>query len=157
MTDPFAQLRRPEVPVDPDPGFAAHLRARLARELVQTPTGGPAMTQLIPYLSVRDARAAIDWYADAFGARLVGDPYVMADDRIGHAALEIGDAMLFLADEHPELGLAGPQEGSVSVSLHLSVPDVDAVVTRAAGLGATVERPPTDAPYGRTGVVVDPY
>jgi uncharacterized glyoxalase superfamily protein PhnB len=157
MTDPFSQLRRPVERIDPDPRFAAELRARLARALVQTPTGGPAMTQLIPYLSVRDARAAIDWYTDAFGARLVGDPYVMDDDRIGHAALEIGDAMLFLADEHPELGLTGPREGAVSVSLHLSVADVDGAVERARGLGATVERPPTDAPYGRTGVVVDPY
>jgi uncharacterized glyoxalase superfamily protein PhnB len=157
MTDPFSQLRRPAERIDPDPRFAAELRARLARALVQTPTGGPAMTQLIPYLSVRDARAAIDWYTDAFGARLVGDPYVMDDDRIGHAALEIGDAMLFLADEHPELGLTGPREGAVSVSLHLSVADVDGAVERARGLGATVERPPTDAPYGRTGVVVDPY
>ena len=157
MTDPFSQLRRPAGPVDPDPRFAAELRARLARALVQTPTGGPAVTQLIPYLSVRDARAAIDWYTDAFGARLVGDPYVMPDDRIGHAALELGDAMLFLADEHPELGLTGPQAGAVSVSLHLAVPDVDAAVERAAGFGATVERPPADAPYGRTGVVLDPY
>jgi len=157
MTDPFSQLRRPTDRIDPDPRFAAELRARLARALVQTPTRGPAMTQLIPYLSVRDARAAIDWYTDAFGARLVEDPYVMDDDRIGHAALEIGDAMLFLADEHPELGLTGPREGAVSVSLHLSVGDVDGAVERARGLGATVERPPADAPYGRTGVVVDPY
>jgi predicted enzyme related to lactoylglutathione lyase len=45
----------------------------------------------------------------------------------------------------------------VSVSLHLAVPDVDAAVARAADTGATVERPPADAPYGRTGVVVDPF
>jgi uncharacterized glyoxalase superfamily protein PhnB len=157
MTDPFSQLRRPVDRIDPDPGFAEELRARLARALVQTPTGGPAMSQLIPYLAVRDARAAIDWYTDALGARQVGDPYVMDDDRIGHAALEIGGAMLFLADDSPELGLAGPQDGRVSVSLHLSVPDVDAAVSRAGGLGGTVERPPADLPYGRTGVVVDPY
>jgi uncharacterized glyoxalase superfamily protein PhnB len=157
MTDPFPQLRRPAARVDPDPAFAAELRARLARALVQTPTGGPAMTQLIPYLAVRDARGAIDWYTDAFGARLVGDPYVMDDDRIGHAEIEIGGATLYLADEHPELGLTGPQEGRVSVSLHLAVSDVDAAITRAADLGATVERPATDAPYGRTGVVLDPY
>src|SRR5439155_18543231 len=115
-------------------------------------TGGPAMSQLTPYLAVRDARAAIDWYTDAFGARLVGDPYVMDDDRIGHAEIEIGVATLYLADEDPELGLTGPQDRQVSVSLHLAVPDVDAAVTRAADLGATVERPATDAPYGRTGV-----
>ncbi|GAB3354578.1 VOC family protein [Modestobacter lapidis] len=115
------------------------------------------MSQLTPYLVVRDARAAISWYTDALGARLVGDPYLMDDDRIGHAELAVGGATLFLADEYPELGLAAPQEGRVAVSLHLTVPDVDAAVARAAATGATVEREPTAAPYGRTGVVLDPY
>jgi uncharacterized glyoxalase superfamily protein PhnB len=113
--------------------------------------------QLIPYLAVRDARAAMAWYTDALGARVVGDPYVMDDDRIGHAELDVAGAPLYLADEYPELGLAGPEDGRVSVSLHLSVADVDAAVDRAVEAGATVERPPADAPYGRTGVVVDPY
>ncbi|NYJ05955.1 VOC family protein [Petropleomorpha daqingensis] len=112
---------------------------------------------LTPYLSVRDARAAMDFYCEAFGARVVGDPYVMDDDRIGHAEMEIAGTRLYLADDHPELGLSGPQEGQVSVSLNLAVSDVDAAVARAADLGATVQRPPADAAYGRTGVVVDPY
>jgi uncharacterized glyoxalase superfamily protein PhnB len=115
------------------------------------------MSQLTPYLVVRDARAAMNWYADALGARLVGDPYVSDDDRIGHAELDIGGATLYLADEHPELGLLAPEEGRVSVSLHLAVGDVDTAVRRAVAAGATVEREPTDAPYGRTGVVVDPF
>jgi predicted enzyme related to lactoylglutathione lyase len=55
------------------------------------------------------------------------------------------------------MGLVGPEPGRVSVTLHLSVRDVDASVERAAQAGATVERPPTDAPYGRTAVVRDPY
>jgi uncharacterized glyoxalase superfamily protein PhnB len=114
------------------------------------------MSQLTPYLVVRDARAAISWYTDALGARVVGDPYVMDDDRIGHAELAVGGATLYLADEHPELGLAAPEPGRVPVSLHLTVDDVDAAVARAADAGATVERAPTDAEYGRTGVVVDP-
>jgi uncharacterized glyoxalase superfamily protein PhnB len=121
------------------------------------PGGRTAMSQLIPYLAVRDARAAMSWYTDALGARVVGDPYVMDDDRIGHAELDVGGAPLYLADEYPELGLAGPEDGRVSVSLHLAVADVDAAVARAQATGATVERPPTDAPYGRTGVIVDPY
>jgi uncharacterized glyoxalase superfamily protein PhnB len=115
------------------------------------------VTQLTPYLSVRDARAAMEFYCEAFGARVVGDPHVMDDDRIGHAEMEVAGARLYLADDFPEHGFRGPQDGQVSVSLHLAVPDVDAAVARAADLGATVERPPTDAPYGRTGVVVDPY
>ncbi len=115
------------------------------------------MAALVPYLAVRDARAAMAWYADALGARVVGDPHVMDDDRIGHAELEVAGATLYLADEYPELGLAGPEEGRVSVTLHLSVADVDAAVARAEAIGATVERAPADAPYGRTGVIVDPY
>jgi uncharacterized glyoxalase superfamily protein PhnB len=115
------------------------------------------MPQLTPYLAVRDARAATAWYADALGAHVVGEPYVMDDDRIGHAELDVGGATLYLADEYPELGLAGPEPGRVSVTLHLSVPDVDAAVDRAAGAGATVERLPSDGPGGRTGVVVDPF
>jgi uncharacterized glyoxalase superfamily protein PhnB len=115
------------------------------------------MSKLTPYLAVRDARAAIDWYTDALGARVIGDPYVMDDDRIGHAELDVGGATLYLADAHPELGLTPPEPGRVSVTLQLTVPDVDAAVERAAQVGATVERPPADAPYGRTGVLLDPY
>jgi uncharacterized glyoxalase superfamily protein PhnB len=115
------------------------------------------MAQLTPYLTVRDARAATSWYAEALGARVVGEPYVMDDDRIGHAELDVGGATLYLADEYPELGLAGPDDGRVSVTLHLAVPDVDAAVVRAAGAGASVERPPSEGPGGRTGVVVDPF
>jgi predicted enzyme related to lactoylglutathione lyase len=81
----------------------------------------------------------------------------MDDDRIGHAELDVAGAPLYLCDEYPEMGLSGPGDGQVSVSLHLAVPDVDAAVSRAETVGATVERPPTDAPYGRTGVIVDPY
>jgi uncharacterized glyoxalase superfamily protein PhnB len=112
---------------------------------------------LIPYLVVRDARAALAWYADALGARTVGDPYVMDDDRIGHAELEVAGATLYLADAYPELGLAEPEDGRTAVSLHLSVRDVDAAMERAQTAGATVQRPASDAPYGRTGVIVDPY
>jgi uncharacterized glyoxalase superfamily protein PhnB len=175
MTDaerPFRSLARPASPVAPDPAFAAALRERLQRavltetELRQSPpppagtssthpaapTRSSAMSALTPYLVVRDARSALAWYAEVFGARPVGDPYVDDDDRIGHAELEVAGAMLYLADPYPELGLTGPDDGRVAVTLHL-----DAAVARAESAGATVERPATDAPYGRTGVVVDPY
>jgi uncharacterized glyoxalase superfamily protein PhnB len=99
----------------------------------------------------------MDWYAQALGARLVGDPIVMDDDRIGHAELDVAGARLFLSDAYPEIGVVVPDPEVRSVSLVLTVPDVDATVERAAELGATVERPPTDEPYGRVGVVVDPY
>ncbi|TFV65106.1 UNVERIFIED_ORG: glyoxalase [Bacillus sp. AZ43] len=162
MTDPFSRLRLPVEPVEPDPDFAAALRERLRRALLQQQPAVPTeprrspVSALIPYLVVRDARAAISWYAEAFGARTVGDPY-LDGDRIGHAELEIAGATLYLADEYPEYGLAGPGDGKPPVSLHLSVPDVDAAMDRAADAGATVERPATDEPYGRSGRLVDPY
>jgi uncharacterized glyoxalase superfamily protein PhnB len=112
--------------------------------------------RLTPYLAVRDARAAIAWYGDALGARLVGEAVVMDDDRIGHAELDVAGAQVYLADEHPELGLAAPRD-TRSVTLHLCVPDADEAVQRAAGAGATVERPVGDSPHGRTGVVLDPF
>ena len=115
------------------------------------------MPALIPYLVVRDARSAIAWYGEVFGARLVGEAYVDHDDRIGHAELEVRGSPLYLADEHPELDLRGPGDGNPAVSLHLAVSDVDAVVGRADECGATVQRPAADTPHGRTGVIVDPY
>jgi uncharacterized glyoxalase superfamily protein PhnB len=165
MTDaerPFRSLAGPATPVEPDPAFAAALRERLRRALLQPSPAtaaapkGPSMSALIPYLIVRDARAALTWYADALGARTVGDPY-LDGDRIGHAELEVAGATLYLADAYPELGLTGPDDGRVAVTLHLSVPDVDGAMTRAESAGATVERPAADAPYGRIGVIVDPY
>ena len=114
-------------------------------------------TALVPYLAVRNARAAIAWYTDALGAQVVGEPVVMDDDRIGHVELSVAGAALYLADEYPELGLTGPDDGRVSVSLHLTVGDVDTAVDRAVQYGATLSRPVADAPYGRTGVIVDPY
>jgi uncharacterized glyoxalase superfamily protein PhnB len=167
MTDaerPFRALARPTTPVQPDPAFAAALRERLRRALLgRTPPPEPTeprstpMSALIPYLAVRDARAAMAWYADALGAQVVGDPYVMDDDRIGHAELAVGGATLYLADAYPEMGLTGPEDGRISVSLHLVVPDVDAAVDRAVQTGAVLSRPVYDSPYGRTGVIIDPY
>ena len=162
MADPLDALRLPGLAVDPAPGFAAALRARLARALVPDHThsarpdpGGP-MT-LVPYLAVADARAALAFYAEAFGAVPRGEPYLMPDGRIGHAEVDIGGALLMLADEFPEVGLVGPLgRGGVSQSLHLSVADVDAVLARAVAAGGQLEREPADEPYGRTGVVRDP-
>jgi uncharacterized glyoxalase superfamily protein PhnB len=159
---PFRSLAGPATPVDPDPAFAAALRERLRRALLQlpqTPAPDPRSTTvsaLTPYLVVRDARAAIDWYAEVLGARTVGEPYADGD-RIGHAELEIGGAALYLADAYPEYGPSGPGPEKPPVSLHLSVGDVDAVMRRAEAAGATVERPATDEPYGRGGRLIDPF
>jgi hypothetical protein len=118
MTDPFEALREPVTPVDPDPGFASRLRLRLSREVFTptaptAPTGGTMSQQpvaigaerepawppaLTPYIVVSDARRAMDWYIEVFGAQRRGEPYVNADGTIGHAEVGIGDAVLMFAE-----------------------------------------------------------
>ncbi|TWF79648.1 putative glyoxalase superfamily protein PhnB [Pseudonocardia hierapolitana] len=162
MTDPFDALRSPSVPVAPDPGFARALRARIERALLATdgepaPSEGVAPHAVTPYLTVADADEAIALYADAFGARRRGEPIMMPDGRIGHAEIVIGDSVLMLAEEFPEMDLLAPvHRGGASQSLHVEVPDPDAAVERAVARGGVLERPVADGPYGRGGVVRDP-
>lgn len=170
MTDPLRALHTPTRPVDPDPEFARALRTRMERALLDlppvpaqedtmtTPLDAPTTTAtLIPYLAVVDARAAVEFYVTVFGARRRGEPIVMPDGRVGHVEVAIGDSVLMLADEYPEMGLVAPvNRGGPSQSLRLEVGDPDVVVARAVDAGATLERPVTDSPYGRGGTVVDP-
>jgi predicted enzyme related to lactoylglutathione lyase len=174
--DPFVTLRAPVVPTTPDAGFAARLRVRLEEalrlpegvdvtvttleDLETRPPRPPAEARMVltPYLAVADARRAIDWYGEAFGARLRGDPVVMPDGRIGHTELELGGALVMLADEFPAIGHAAPHPGGgSSVTLHLEAADIDDLVVRAVATGAVLDRPPEDHPYGRNAVVIDPF
>lgn len=113
---------------------------------------------ITPYLIVRGAARAIDFYKEAFGAmevmRMPGP-----DGRIGHAEIRIGDSVVMLADEHPENGFVGPEtRGGSTFSLMLYVENVDDVVARAVAAGATLTRPVADQFYGdRTGGVKDPF
>ncbi len=177
MPDPFDALHASIAPVEPDPAFAARLRARLQRALAlpegvdmprsvpaphestaAVPGGGTAGSGgVIPYLAVADARRALAWYADALGARPGGDPIVMPDGRIGHAELELAGGRVMLSDEHPEIGVVAPMGEGATVTLHLQVGDVDTTVERAVAAGARLDRPPADHPYGRNAVVLDPF
>jgi uncharacterized glyoxalase superfamily protein PhnB len=175
VTDPFEVLREPATPADPDPGFAGRLRLRLAREVFASPGGimsqqtatarverepawPPALT---PYIIVSDARRAMDWYAEVFGAQRRGDLHVNADGTIGHAEVGIGDAVLMFAeasDLWPDVPVRAPDSpATFSHTLHLEVDDVDASTERARRGGASVEREPADQPYGRGSVIVDPF
>jgi PhnB protein len=111
-----------------------------------------------PYLIVSDGAAAVEFYKTAFGAkeRL---RLTRPDGRLSHTELDIGDALIMLADEHPEHGARAPGAfGGSPVSLHLYVEDVDCVFSRAVAAGATVRRPPADQFYGdRNGTFVDPF
>lgn len=108
-------------------------------------------------LCVNGAADAIEFYKRAFGA--VEVMRIMDGGKVGHAELRIGDALIYLADEYPELGfLSPPTIGGSSVLIHLTVPDVDALVDRAAAAGAAVVRPVADQLHGdRSGTLVDPF
>lgn len=114
---------------------------------------------IVPYLAVAGAREAIEWYREALGARLLGAPIVMPDGRIGHAELEIPPGgRIMLSEEHPEIGVAAPASGAgATVTIYADVPDVDALVSRAVGAGARLEREIADYDYGRNGVIRDPF
>lgn len=114
--------------------------------------------RLTPYLAVSDARRALQWYQDVLTAHQATEPIVMPDGRVGHAELELPGARLYLADEHPELGVEAPRpDQGAAVTLHLQVDDVDAVTQRATAAGADLQRSPSDNPYGRIAVIRDPF
>jgi PhnB protein len=111
-----------------------------------------------PYLCIDGAARAIEFYADVFGAQeRMRMP--APDGRIGHAELQIGDAVIMLADEYPELDFRSPLTiGGTPVTLHVYVEDVDDVFDRALSAGATERRPVEDKFYGeRSGQFEDPW
>jgi PhnB protein len=111
-----------------------------------------------PYLVIKNAAAAIDFYKKAFGAtelfRMAGP-----DGKIGHAELKIGDSPIMLADEHPQMGYVGPATlGGTPVSILLYVEDVDKVFNQAIAAGGAQQLPLKDQFYGdRSGTLKDPF
>lgn len=183
--NPFEQLRDAGPPRAPDVAFVDHLRSRVSaalaadraeqppvpptnpielperRSLMSTDrhetTPATEVTQIVPYLCVGDAAAAIDWYRDVLGAvevvRFDGD-----DGRIGHAEVTIGGARLMLSDPYPEAGVGAPTQQYASSTLVVNVPDVDDAFRRASSAGATVVSEPADQPYGdRSCTMIDPF
>jgi PhnB protein len=118
----------------------------------------PPKQAMSPYIIVRGAPAAIEFYRKAFGAKEVfrlSEP----SGKVGHAELEIGGARFMLADEYPDFGALSPVTvGGTPVSIHLYVDDVDRVVATAADAGATVLRALRDEFFGdRTATLTDPF
>jgi PhnB protein len=114
--------------------------------------------EMFPYLRVKNAGKAIDFYKQAFG---VTEKFRLVEPsgRIGHCELEFGSAILMVSEEYPELGIVGPESvGGTTVSIHLHVDDPDAAIARAVELGAKMTRAPADHFYGeRSGTVRDPF
>jgi PhnB protein len=113
---------------------------------------------VVPYLAVEDAARAITFYEHAFGAK-ERTRMDAPGGKIGHAELEIGEALVMLADALPQFTTRSPQElGGTSVSMFMYVEDVDATVKQAVDAGATVTMEVADQFWGdRFGAVTDPF
>jgi PhnB protein len=111
-----------------------------------------------PYLIIDGAARALDFYKQAFDAKeLMRMP--APNDRIGHAEFRIGNSVIMLADEHPEMDARSPGHyGGSPVTLMVYVEDVDRQFKQAVAAGATEVRPVADQFYGdRSGTLKDPF
>src|SRR5262245_24232194 len=122
-------------------------------------TAKNALTTITPYLCAKNAADAIEFYKRAFGAvETYRIPDV--DGKVSHAEITIGDALIMISDEYPEINVFSPVSiGGSPVMIVLDVPDVDALFNQAVAAGATVDRPVMDRFDGalRNGKLSDPY
>jgi len=112
---------------------------------------------VVPYLCCKVASEAIAYYVTVFGGEEV-ERWTAPDGRIGHAQVRIAGHAVYLADEHPEMGVLSPLTlGGRAVSMVVTVPDPDAVMAAALEHGGKLDRPVTDQPMGfRGGWFFDP-
>ena len=109
-----------------------------------TPEGYHSVT---PYLFIKGAARAIDFYKNVFGAAEVVR-MAAPNGQIMHAELKIGDSMIMMSDENPQIGALSPLSiGGTASGLHLYVPDVDAVIEKAVAAGAKPVRPVQDQDF----------
>jgi PhnB protein len=111
-----------------------------------------------PYITVRGAAKAIEFYKAAFGATEIMK-FAMPDGTVAHAEVEIGGSRIMLGDEMPAYGNRGPESlGGASGGLCIYLPNVDAAFAKAVAAGAKVFRPVQDQFFGdRSGTVIDPF
>ncbi|WP_035348162.1 VOC family protein [Edaphobacter aggregans] len=129
----------------------------MADKVSYIPQGYNSIT---PYLVVKGAAQAIDYYTKVFGAteimRMPGP-----DGTIGHAEIKIGNSQIMLADENPSMGAGYTSAATIGgspVSLYVYLPNVDDVVKRATTEGAKLLKPVQDQFYGdRSGFIQDPF
>jgi uncharacterized glyoxalase superfamily protein PhnB len=127
----------------------------MANKVKPIPDGAHTVT---PYLTVKGAAQAIEFYKKAFGAtelmRMPGP-----GGAVMHAEIKIGDSLIFLAEEFPGMGNGSPSSlGGTTVGIHLNVENVDAVHDRAVAAGAKSQMPPQDMFWGdRFTKLVDPF
>jgi len=111
-----------------------------------------------PYLAIRNAARALEFYKNAFGATEIYK-LSMPDGRLGHAEIRLGNSVIMMADEFPEYGGKAPETlGGSPVSIHLYVEDVDSFFKKAVAGGAKERKPVMDQFYGdRSGQLEDPF
>lgn len=112
-----------------------------------------------PYLTVKYAASALEFYKKAFGATELLRHIDPTNGRVGHAKLRIGDSLIMLSGEYPDMNVRSPQTmGGSGTAIHLHVEDVDALAKQAVAAGATLTRPVEDQFYGdRGGKLEDPF
>jgi len=127
----------------------------MAKNAKPIPEGFRTIT---PHLIVRGGEKAIEFYKKAFGAELVAN-MPMPGGKLSHVEMRIGDSVVMLADEFPEMGARSPQSiGGSAVTIHVYVTDADAAYQRAVQAGAKATMPLMDMFWGdRYGKVTDPF
>lgn len=113
---------------------------------------------ITPYITVRGAAKALEWYKQALGATEIMR-FAAPDGTVAHAEIEIGGSRVMLGDEMPAFGNRGPESlGGTTGGLCVYIPDVDAAFAKAVAAGAKVFRPVENQFYGdRSGTVIDPF
>jgi uncharacterized glyoxalase superfamily protein PhnB len=124
-------------------------------------TADQSLPTVVPMIAYRDASAALDWLAKAFGFH-ERNRIVMPDGSIGHAEMQVGDGGLIMLAE-PAPSYQGPALHAESCEaarawlsvpyiidgVHVTVDDVDAHFAQARDAGATILSEPEDSGYGR--------
>jgi PhnB protein len=171
LAKPDAPLPRVDTRIAPLLRVAAELRdlpRQEFKERLKSELGGKSMATLAepvavarqtaaPYLVLKNAANAIEFYKKAFGAR---ETLRLAEPggRIGHAEIVVGNSTIMLSDEYPDHGAVSAETlGGSPVKIHLYVEDVDVLAERALAAGARTVRPVKDEFYGRTGQFSDPF
>lgn len=128
---------------------------RAAKKVSFVPKGYPTV---IPMLTVNQAAQAIDFYSQVFGGKQTMR-MDLPNGKVAYAELKIGDSRVMLCDEFPEKNMRSPKaHAGTSVNIHVYTKNVDAVVEKAAAMGAKVMKAPENMFYGdRTAIIQDPY
>ena len=115
-------------------------------------------SSVTPHLVIKDCAKALDFYVKALGAHEIYRS-MMPDGRVMHAMIQVGNSIVMMADEFPEMGAVGPNKlGGTSVALHVYTEDADKLFKKAVDAGAAPIMPISDTFWGdRYGQIQDPY